>query len=118
MLTCANIILMFLLRVSKTFPGSFNLTDSKTYCKNLAGNVIALAGLHQTSLGPPTNITLSPGNTSTSSRLSNCLLPVHAGVTSWKFRDVVKGVDLAAGSSVDCLAAQPGVCLITATPVA
>merc|ERR1711865_636718 len=39
-------------------PGSFNVTDSHTFCKNLHGGAIALAGLHQTSLGPPTNITL------------------------------------------------------------
>jgi hypothetical protein len=97
-------------------PDSFNVTDAKTYCKNLANNVIALAGLHQTSLGPPTNITLSPRNTSTSSRLSNCLLPAHAGVKAWKFRDAIHGLDLPTGAYVNCLAAQPGACLITATP--
>lgn len=101
-----------------THPSSFNVTDSKTYCKNLAGGVIALAGLHQTSLGPPTNITLSPAPSAASSRLSDCLLPVHAGIKTWKFRDVVRGVDLAEGTAVDCVAGQPGVCLITATPVA
>jgi hypothetical protein len=100
-----------------THPGSFNVTDSKTYCKNLANNVIALAGLHQTSLGPPTNISLSPRNTSTSSRLSDCLLSAHTGVTKWKFRDVIRGVDLDTGTAVECLAGQPGVCLVTATPV-
>eukprot|EP00037_Helgoeca_nana_P036832 m.13274 g.13274 ORF g.13274 m.13274 type:complete len:443 (-) comp8055_c0_seq2:384-1712(-) len=100
-----------------THPGSFNVTDSKTYCKNLANNVIALAGLHQTSLGPPTNISLSPRNTSTSSRLSDCLLSAHKGVTTWKFRDVIRSVDLDTGTAVECLAGQPGVCLVTATPV-
>lgn len=135
------------------------------------------------SLGPPTNITLSPGPTATSSRLSDCgshspltslnllcifptlsrlfwcsrgssvchsakerppscllrfppsdptrnlfstmfdvarcragLLPEHKGVTSWKFRDVLSAKDLPAGTSVGCLAAQPGACLVTATP--
>jgi hypothetical protein len=52
-----------------------------------AGGVIALAGLHQTSLGPPRNITLSPGPTAKSSRLSQCLLPAHKGVLAWKFRE-------------------------------
>jgi len=99
-----------------THPGSFNVTDAHTYCKNLAGGVIALAGLHQTSLGPPTNITLSPAPTATSSRLSDCRLPEHAGVAAWAFRDVIRGVDLPAGASAACLAAQPGVCLLTATP--
>ena len=105
-----------------THPGSFNVTGDHTYCKNLANNVIALAGLHQTSLGPPTNITLSPTTTATSSKLSNCLLPAHKSVTKWSFRDVINGVDLdtqgnADGSVVNCMASQPGVCLLTATPV-
>jgi hypothetical protein len=100
-----------------TSPGSFNVTDEKTYCKNLANNAIALAGIHQTSLGPPQNITLSPNSTAASSRLSNCLLPAHASVTQWAFRDVIKHIDLPNGQSVDCLSAQPGVCLITATPI-
>ena len=134
-----------------SFPGSFNVTDSHTYCKNLEGGAIALAGapclcdgggrggrmipgraisepascslpsagLHQTSLGPPTNITLSPAATATSSRLSDCLLlGVHEGVTAWKFRDVLRGTDLPGGAAIECLAAQPGACLVTATPVA
>jgi len=101
-----------------THPGSFNVTDSHTYCKNLRGGVIALAGLHQTSLGPPTNITLSPATTATSSRLSDCLLPsTHQGVTAWAFRDVLRGVDLPSGAMVNCVAAQPGACLVTATPM-
>ena len=101
-------------------PNTFNVTDTKTYCKNLANGVIALAGLHQTSLGPPTNITLSPARGVKSSRLSNCLLPaLHKakGVREWKFRDVINGIDLPTGTEVNCLAAQPGACLITATPV-
>jgi alpha-N-acetylgalactosaminidase len=97
-------------------PNTFNVTDAKTYCKNLAHGVIALAGLHQTSLGPPTNITLSPAPSAKSSRLSNCLLPTHEA-KKWKFRDVINGVDLPTGAEVNCLAAQPGACLITATPV-
>lgn len=101
-----------------TAPGSFNVTDEQTYCKNLAGGAIALAGTHRSSLGPPSNITLSPGPTSTSSRLSNCLLPVHAGVSQWAFRDAVNARDLPPGASVDCLAAQPGVCLVVTTPLA
>jgi hypothetical protein len=100
-----------------TFASSFNVTDDKTYCKNLAGGAIALAGIHQTSLGPPTNISLSPGPTAASSRWSTCLLPSHAGVTAWAFRDVLRGLDLAAGASVSCLAAQPGACLVVATPL-
>lgn len=100
-----------------TFPASFNVTDDHTYCKNMAGGAIALAGIHQTSLGPPTNITLSPNRTASSSRLSTCLLPSHAGVTAWKFRDVLRNLDLAPGSSVECLAAQPGSCLVVATPL-
>ena len=99
------------------FPASFNVTDDKTFCKNLAGGAIALAGIHETSLGPPSNITLSPGPTPASSRWSNCLLPVHAGVSTWAFRDVLRNLDLAPGASVDCLAAQPGSCLIVATPL-
>jgi hypothetical protein len=51
-----------------TFPGSFNVTDDHTYCRNLAGRSIALAGVHQSSLGPPINITLSPRATPASSR--------------------------------------------------
>jgi hypothetical protein len=101
-----------------TFPGSFNVTDDHTYCRNLADNAIALAGLHQSSLGPPTNITLSPRATPTSSRLSDCIMPSHAGVSSWTFRDALRHEDLAPGASVDCLAAQPGVCLIVARPQA
>jgi hypothetical protein len=100
-----------------TLPGSFNVTDDHTYCKNLANNAIALAGIRQCSLGPPQNVTLSPGETSVSSRLSNCLLPAHAGITQWKFRDVVKNLDLDTGASVNCLVACPGSCLITATPI-
>jgi hypothetical protein len=99
------------------YPGSFNVTDDHTYCKNLAQGVIALAGIHQTSLGPPQNISLSPGPTATSSRLSNCLLAEHTGVTTWAFRDVVKHINLEPGASANCLAAQPGACLITATPI-
>jgi alpha-N-acetylgalactosaminidase len=99
-----------------SFPASFNQTDDHTYCRNLADNAIALAGLHQTSLGPPYNITLSPRTTPTSSRLSDCILPSHAGVTSWNFRDALKRADLAPGEAVDCLAGQPGVCLVIARP--
>ena len=99
-----------------TYASSFNVTDDHTYCKNLQGGAIALAGIHQSSLGPPTNITLSPGPTPSSSRLSNCLLPEHANVTSWAFRDVLRGLDLNPGASIDCLAAQPGSCLVVATP--
>ena len=99
------------------FPASFNTTDDHTYCKNLRGGAIALAGIHQTSLGPPTNITLSPAPTAASSRLSNCLQPAHAGVATWAFRDVLRGLDLAPGASIDCLAAQPGSCLVVATPL-
>ena len=40
-----------------------------------------------------------------------------AGVKSWKFRDVVRGVGLDEGVAVQCLAGQPGVCFVTATPV-
>ena len=101
-----------------TFPASFNVTGDKTYCRNLAGRSIALAGLHQTSLGPPTNITLSPRMSASSSQLSDCIRPEHGGVTSWAFRDALKRVDLAPGTAVDCLAGQPGVCLIVATPAA
>lgn len=54
--------------------------------------------------------------TATSSLLSDCLLPEHEGVKAWKFRDVLKGVDLPTGTSVSCLAAQPGACLVTASP--
>jgi hypothetical protein len=100
-----------------TFPSSFNVTDDHTYCKNLANNVIALSGIRQCSLGPPQNLTLSPGPTSVSSRLSNCLLPVHSGISQWKFRDVVRHIDLAPGDSVNCLVACPGSCLVTATPI-
>jgi alpha-N-acetylgalactosaminidase len=100
-----------------TAPSSFNVTDDHTYCKNLANNTIALAGIRQCSLGPPSNITLSPGKTDSSSRLSNCLLPVHTGVTHWKFRDVINHLDLTTGVSVDCLVACPGACLLVATPI-
>jgi alpha-N-acetylgalactosaminidase len=99
-----------------SFPASFNVTDDHTYCRNLADNAIALAGIHQSSLGPPYNITLSPRATPTSSRLSDCILPSHAGVTSWAFRDALKRADLAPGEAVDCLAGQPGVCLVIALP--
>jgi hypothetical protein len=107
-----------LLKVNQdvSHASSFNVTDQLTYCKNLQGGAIALAGIHQQSLGPPTNITLSPGPTGGSSRLANCLLSEHAGVTSWAFWDVLRGVDLPPGNVVDCLAAQPGSCLVVATP--
>ena len=96
---------------------TFNVTDDHTFCRNLAGGAIALAGIHQTSLGPPSNITLSPAPGPASSRLSHCLLPaLHAGVAQWAFRDVLRGKDLGVGQQVDCLAAQPGACLIRATP--
>jgi len=98
-------------------PGTFNVTGDHTYCKNLQGNRIALAGLHQTSLGPPTPIALSPAPTATSSQLSSCLLPAHAGVKAWAFRDVLKRADLEQGQGVQCMAAQPGVCLVVATPI-
>jgi len=100
-------------------PGTFNVTDDHTYCKNLAGGKIALAGIHQTSLGPPTLIVLSPNATDRSSRLSNCLLPIHAGVKEWTFRDNIMRLDMPSsnGTYVECLAGQPGVCLVTATPV-
>lgn len=101
-----------------TYPGSFNVTGDHTYCRNLAGRAIALAGLHQTSLGPPTNITLSPRTTAVASQLADCILPEHAGVAQWHFRDAIKRVDLGVGNIIDCEAAQPGVCLIVATPVA
>jgi len=97
-------------------PGSFNVTDDHTYCRNLAGGAIALAGLHQSSLGPPTNITLSPRATPASSRLADCILPEHAGVARWTFRDALRRRDLAPGTAVDCLAAQPGVCAVVARP--
>ena len=100
-----------------TAPGSFNVTDDHTYCKNLAGNAIALAALHQSSLGPPCNTTLSPRATDKSSRLADCILPTHAGVTRWAFRDALRRADLAPGAAVDCLAGQPGVCLVIATPL-
>lgn len=99
-----------------TYPASFNVTGDHTYCRNLAGRAIALAGLHQTSLGPPTNITLSPRATATASPLADCILPEHAGVTRWRFRDAIKRVDAGEGSAVDCEAGQPGVCLVVATP--
>jgi alpha-N-acetylgalactosaminidase len=100
-------------------PGTFNVTDDHTYCKNLEGGKIALAGIHQTSLGPPTLIVLSPNATDRSSRLSNCLLPIHARVKEWTFRDNIMRLDMPSsnGTYVECLAGQPGVCLVTATPV-
>ena len=101
-----------------THLNSFNVTDEQTYCKLLSGGRIALAGTHRSSLGPPTNITLSPGPTATSSRLSDCLTAAHAGTTLWAFRDAINARDLPSGQSVDCLAGQPGVCLVVATPVA
>ena len=100
-----------------TAPQSFNVTDDHTYCKNLAGNAIALAALHQSSLGPPYNTTLSPRATPTSSRWSDCILPAHAGVTRWSFRDALHHADLAPGAAVDCLAGQPGGCLVIARPL-
>ncbi len=100
------------------YAASFNVTDDHTYCRNLAGGAIALAGIHQSSLGPPVNITLSPRSTSTSSRLSDCAtLPAHAGVTTWAFRDALRHKDLPSGAAVDCLAAQPGACLVVARPL-
>ena len=95
-------------------PGTFNVTGDHTFCKNLANLSIALAGLHQSSLGPPTPIALSPAPMATSSQLSSCLLPAHAGAKAWAFRDVLKREDLQPGTLVQCMAAQPGVCLVTA----
>jgi len=100
-----------------SLPGTFNVTGDHTYCKNLRDGKIALAGLHQTSLGPPTPIILSPGPTATSSQWADCLLPIHQGVQAWAFRDVLHRQDLANGTSVACMAAQPGVCLVVATPL-
>ena len=100
-----------------TAPQSFNVTDDHTYCKNLADNAIALAALHQTSLGPPFNTPLSPRASPTSSRWADCILPAHAGVTRWAFRDALRHADLEPGAAVDCLAAQPGVCLVIARPL-
>jgi hypothetical protein len=97
---------------------TFNVTGDHTYCRNLNGSAIALAGLHQTSLGPPTPILLSPATLPTSSQLSNCLLPVHAGVSSWAFRDAIAHQDLPSGTQAACMAAQPGACLVIATPIA
>jgi len=98
------------------YPASFNVTGDHTYCRNLAGRAIALAGIHQTSLGPPTNITLSPRATAVASPLADCILPEHAGVTRWRFRDAIKRVDAGEGTLFDCEAGQPGVCLVVATP--
>lgn len=98
-------------------PGTFNVTDDHTYCKNLNNSAVALAGIHQASLGPPTPILLSPATTPTSSRWSNCLLPVHANVKLWQFRDIVQRKDTGKGTQVSCMAGQPGVCLFTATPI-
>lgn len=97
-------------------PASFNVTDAGTFCRNLAGGAIALAGIHQTSLGPPENITLSPRTTPASSRLADCILPEHAGVTRWTFRDALRHRDLPPGAAVDCLVAQPGACVVVARP--
>ena len=98
------------------YPASFNVTGDHTYCRNLAGRAIALAGLHQTSLGPPTFFTLSPRTTAVASQLADCILPEHAGVTRWHFRDAIKRVDAGVGTLFDCEAGQPGVCLVVATP--
>jgi hypothetical protein len=96
---------------------TFNVTGDHTYCRNLNNSAIALAGIHQTSLGPPTPIVLAPGPVAGASALSNCLLPQHSGVAAWAFRDVLKHADFPNGTSVSCMAAQPGVCLVVATPI-
>jgi hypothetical protein len=83
----------------------------------IARLAIALAGLRQASLGPPANVTLSPRAGPASSRLADCILPEHAGVAQWAFRDALRRADLGRGAAVDCLVAAPGACLVVATPV-